>query len=106
MPIKGKQHFHEGPHSGGGPAPLALHPLNPAVIPTAISLERPAALPRGTPLRRWGTLVKSWAISPRFAPVAPLVAEGFRELRTLQPGAGTGGASTLPCDGHIRVSRC
>ena len=42
--------------------------------------HEPSRIRAGAPLLRWGTLVKSRAKSPIFAPAALLVAGGFREL--------------------------
>ena len=56
------------------------HPAPRFSSPRVPTSHGPSRFRAGTPLRRWGTLVKSRAKSPIFAPAAPLVAGGFREL--------------------------
>ena len=67
--------------SGKGTTPLARHSST-----RVLRSHRPSRFRAGAPLRQWGTLVKSRANRPIFAPEAPFVAGGLRELRTLRPG--------------------
>ena len=55
--------------SGKGTTPLARHSST-----RVLRSHRPSRFRAGAPLRQWGTLVKSRAKRPIFAPVAPFVA--------------------------------
>ena len=69
----------------------------PVVLPSGfLSGHFPSRFRAGTPLLQWGTLAKSRAMSPRFAPVAPFVAGGLRELRTLRPVSSSTSSVFLP----------
>ena len=83
------------------------HPVARLFSTRVHSSHLPSRFRAGAPLLQWGTLVKSRAKRPIFAPEAPFVAGGFRELTHPPAGAGTtGGEDALPRDRYISGSRC